>query len=227
MAVQLGGITIDPGPRQELRLGGNQSLVRQDIPGAGPAYQDMGSEEETLSWDGYLDGDTAVATALQLDDLRRQGRSVAFSSPWLPVLQVRIRQYEYRVVRATRVQYSIDLVRDGGTPEFTPAPQTAVVAAADSPAESAATVTPSRTYTVVAGDTLWGIAQRFLGDGNQWPALAAANGVDDPTLLQIGQVLQVPGSRAEAATITTQRQAHEDQLNDYARALQPVHPELQ
>ena len=46
-----------------------------------------------------------------------------------------------------------------------------------------------RTYTVKKGDTLWGIACRFYGDGTKWGTLAAKNGVSDPRKLQIGKVL--------------------------------------
>ena len=49
-------------------------------------------------------------------------------------------------------------------------------------------VTP-RSYTVKKGDTLWGIATRFYGDGTRWRELAARNSVGDPKKLQIGKVL--------------------------------------
>ena len=49
-------------------------------------------------------------------------------------------------------------------------------------------VTP-RSYTVKKGDTLWGIATRFYGDGTRWRELASKNGVGDPKKLQIGKVL--------------------------------------
>lgn len=35
--------------------------------------------------------------------------------------------------------------------------------------------TQSTTYTIKAGDTLWGIAQRFLGSGLKWTAIYEAN----------------------------------------------------
>lgn len=49
-------------------------------------------------------------------------------------------------------------------------------------------------YTVVGGDTLSGIAQRFYGDGNQWPRIYEANRdrVSSPNLIFPGQVLRVP-----------------------------------
>ena len=45
------------------------------------------------------------------------------------------------------------------------------------------------TYTVVAGDSLVEIAERF---GTTVDALLAANDIDDPEQLRIGQVLVIP-----------------------------------
>jgi hypothetical protein len=47
-------------------------------------------------------------------------------------------------------------------------------------------------YTVRAGDTLYGVAQRLLDDRRQWRALQARNGVRNPRRLQPGSKLQVP-----------------------------------
>lgn len=49
-----------------------------------------------------------------------------------------------------------------------------------------------RTYTVVAGDTLFAIAERFYGDGNRYPEIAAASGISNPDLINIGQVITIP-----------------------------------
>lgn len=73
-------------------------------------------------------------------------------------------------------------------PQAYRAPATAHLDAAVQPASQAAP-----TYTVQSGDTLWGIAQRFLGGGNQWPQLYHENTarVSDPNLIYTGQVLDV------------------------------------
>lgn len=47
-------------------------------------------------------------------------------------------------------------------------------------------------YTVIRGDTLFGIAQRFYGDGNKFPVIAQANGIADPDRIFPGQVLRIP-----------------------------------
>jgi LysM repeat protein len=49
-----------------------------------------------------------------------------------------------------------------------------------------------RTYTVVSGDTLWAIAERFYGDGSRYQQIADASGVANPDLIQPGQVLTIP-----------------------------------
>lgn len=61
--------------------------------------------------------------------------------------------------------------------------------------EAAPAVEPepaTRTYTVVSGDTLWAIAERFYGDGNKYQQIADASGVANPDLIQPGQVLTIP-----------------------------------
>lgn len=49
-----------------------------------------------------------------------------------------------------------------------------------------------RTYTVVPGDTLWAIAEKFYGDGSKYPQIAEASGVPNPDLIHPGQVLTIP-----------------------------------
>ncbi|MCB0933952.1 MAG: LysM peptidoglycan-binding domain-containing protein [Mycobacterium sp.] len=49
-----------------------------------------------------------------------------------------------------------------------------------------------QTYTVVAGDTLFNIAKKFLGDGNRYPELAAHNGIANPDHIEVGQVITIP-----------------------------------
>lgn len=46
-------------------------------------------------------------------------------------------------------------------------------------------------YTVKKGDTLWGIATRFYGDGAKWGTLVEKNEVSDPRKLRVGQVLRL------------------------------------
>ncbi len=49
-----------------------------------------------------------------------------------------------------------------------------------------------RTHTVVSGDTLWAIAERFYGDGSKYQRIADASGISNPDLIHPGQVLTIP-----------------------------------
>ncbi|GAB7146145.1 LysM peptidoglycan-binding domain-containing protein [Mycobacterium riyadhense] len=58
--------------------------------------------------------------------------------------------------------------------------------------EPAAPEPAARTYTVVSGDTLWAIAERFYGDGSKYQVIADASGIPNPDLIYPGQVLTIP-----------------------------------
>lgn len=74
-----------------------------------------------------------------------------------------------------------------------PAAPTQAPAAPVAPAPAAPTEPPAkRIYTVVSGDTLWAIAERFYGDGSQYPKIASANGIANPDLIMVGQKLTIP-----------------------------------
>ncbi len=47
-------------------------------------------------------------------------------------------------------------------------------------------------YTVVAGDHLWGIAQKVYGDPYKWLDISIANSLINPSVIEIGQILTLP-----------------------------------
>lgn len=90
---------------------------------------------------------------------------------------------EITMTRASETAFATGPVSAPASPQPQPAP-----------ASAAASVTPARTYTVVAGDTLWGIAQRFYNNGARWPVIFDANRakVASPWTLAIGTQLIIP-----------------------------------
>lgn len=56
-----------------------------------------------------------------------------------------------------------------------------------------------RIHTVESGDTLWKIAQRYYGDGSEYPRIFEANRdiLDDPDKIFPGQELKIPAQEAE------------------------------
>jgi len=93
-----------------------------------------------------------------------------------------------------------------GGDKDTPAPSTEAPAVVeDTPSPEAPAVvedTPSPEvvapepviHTVYSGDNLWGIAQQYLGSGDRWPEIAAANDLADPSMLRVGMKLVIPGA---------------------------------
>ena len=54
-----------------------------------------------------------------------------------------------------------------------------------------AAASSARTHTVVRGDTLWGIAAAYLGDGSRYTEIMQRNGLRS-VIIKIGQELQIP-----------------------------------
>ena len=79
------------------------------------------------------------------------------------------------------------------TPAVAPAAEEAPAPAAE-PAPPPPPPPPpaARTYTVVSGDTLWAISERFYGDGSKYQVIADASGISNPDLIHPGQVLTIP-----------------------------------
>ncbi len=70
---------------------------------------------------------------------------------------------------------------------------------APTPVVQPAPASTAQTYTVVAGDTLSGIASRF---GTSYQALAALNGIADPNRIYPGQVLRITRNAPAQPTAT-------------------------
>ena len=71
-----------------------------------------------------------------------------------------------------------------------------VVSGSSSTAPAPAGATVTRTYTVVAGDSLSKIAKRVYNDGRRWKEIFEANKdqIKNPDLIYPGQVLKIPGA---------------------------------
>jgi LysM repeat protein len=57
---------------------------------------------------------------------------------------------------------------------------------------TASSSSSTRYHTIKSGDTLWDLAVKYYGDGNQWTKIQKANGGIDPYALAIGKKLIIP-----------------------------------
>ncbi|WP_222172228.1 LysM peptidoglycan-binding domain-containing protein [Cellulomonas sp. C5510] len=94
--------------------------------------------------------------------------------------------------------------------------------------------TPTRTYTVQPGDTLSSIAARELGDADRYPEIFEASTntvqpdgrrVTDPDVIDIGQVLTIPGTVEPVAAPTDPPPAAANPESDAAPAPDVALPE--
>ncbi len=60
-----------------------------------------------------------------------------------------------------------------------------------------------RTHEVIRGETLWALAERYLGNPFRWPLIFEANQpeIHNPHLIFPGQIFVIPGLPAEPATV--------------------------
>lgn len=58
-------------------------------------------------------------------------------------------------------------------------------------------------HVVEKGESLWVIAEKELNDGYQWKAIAEANEITNPGLIEVGQTLKIPSSTNSAEKAQT------------------------
>ena len=73
-----------------------------------------------------------------------------------------------------------------------PAETAAEAPAPAATATEASVATAATVYKVVAGDSLWKIAEATYGDGLMWSKIAEANTLRNPNVISIGRELQLP-----------------------------------
>jgi nucleoid-associated protein YgaU len=71
-----------------------------------------------------------------------------------------------------------------------------VISGSSSTAQAPVGEVVTRTYTVVAGDSLSKIAKKIYGDAKRWKEIFEANQdkIKNPDLIYPGQVLKIPGA---------------------------------
>jgi nucleoid-associated protein YgaU len=71
-----------------------------------------------------------------------------------------------------------------------------VVSGSSSSAPAPKDAAVTRTYTVVAGDSLSKIAKKIYGSANRWKEIWEANKdqIKNPDLIHPGQILKIPGA---------------------------------
>ena len=129
----------------------------------------------------------------QLERWSDKGTVVRFLVSGTPSnASVLIESVEYGEKDGTNDLYATIVLRQYQKPE---SPVLAVQGGgAEAARDSKTGAASAKTYTVVKGDTLWGIARQFYGDGSAYKRIAAAKSaiIKNPNLIYPGQVLTIP-----------------------------------
>ena len=83
-----------------------------------------------------------------------------------------------------------------------------------------------KTYTVVAGDTLWSIAEKLFGDGCRWQEIYDANKAlvgPDPDLILPGQALTLKVPKTDSGSKTSAVPVEEQRIMDGGEVVETEH----
>ncbi len=117
--ILLGDIKIEIPPERNIDFTGLRAMVKYDVPGDRPRYQDMGRDERTVRWNGIFYGDGAYKQALALQKYYDSGANTddgTEKSGFLFIFgeiscRVLIKSFNYQYYRKDKVRYDIELVR--------------------------------------------------------------------------------------------------------------------
>ena len=82
------------------------------------------------------------------------------------------------------------------------------------PGTTQVTETGERVYKVKEGDTLWGIAEEQYQSGYNWVDLVEANGLDNPEMIEEGQILDVPNVESKTVTVKIDGESESEEVQD-------------
>ncbi|MBQ7385044.1 MAG: LysM peptidoglycan-binding domain-containing protein [Ruminococcus sp.] len=110
-------------------------------------------------------------------------------------VEVNLKQYRDYGTKTIKVETEAKKTTAAVTQQTQTQKQTTTTKTATVTKERATTTAPkATTYTVKKGDTLWGVAKKFLGNGAKYNLIFNANKdkIKNPNLIYVGQTFTIP-----------------------------------
>jgi len=191
--VRLGSFEFSPNPK-EANINRSKRLDVIEYPGInGAETQDRGRKAYTISYSGIFYDVNAYEYYRKLVELFNKNEVLTLIDPILGTFSVRISSVSSNIPpRENYVSYSLELMEHV---DVAVQAMDEITQKVDDVMSVTGGIVVGKSYTVVAGDCLWTIAQKQLNDHKRWPEIYNLNKAiigPDPDLIIPGQKLELP-----------------------------------
>lgn len=177
-------------------MGGTSLTSIQQFPGGRKSVQLLGNFLDTISLQGTFMYQGAVSKMNKINDMWMKKQPVLLTAPGFSPRYVLITMFHPTYYNDYQIDYDISLepIDSANSDAVIYSSSSAASSSSSSPSSvsSAQSDKVQQKYTVKSGDTLWGIAQKFYGDGSQYTKIVTANNIKNPSVIQVGTVLIIP-----------------------------------
>ncbi len=200
--IKLGNFTfdIDDYP-SSIQMGGTSKVSISKFIGGHKSIQMLGNFLDTIKLKGTFRFNGAVDKMDQINDLWFGHSPLLLTVPGFSPRYVIITSFKPVYYNDIQIDYEIELEPVDSDnvdaiiyapPSVNSSSSTTSSTTSSSSSSSVPTVHPQKTYIVKSGDTLWGIASKYYGNGALYTKIVSANNIKNSSLIFPGQKLIIP-----------------------------------
>lgn len=154
---------------------------------SGEELEDLNPNAAVVAGEGVFLGSDALNNWNDLLEVYRSGGVAPLIHPFFPLKQAMFKKLRGEVEPGDgAVRFEFEFWE-----HIEPIRQVPAVSSGTPSADPKAKGAKTTKHTVKQGDTLWALAEKYLGAGTRWQEIAKVNGIKDPKTLQIGTVLVI------------------------------------